>query len=142
MAPRGPLSDLMNAGVRSRSFITQLTGITNAMVRRLMRRRSALEAVVGRRAAAHNAAFDRNSGRSNWAQAGLPRRALHLHPAAVAPALPAGTGTTSSVRWSITLPARTARRTALADAEWRLPVGQIMTCASATARAPCRTMPC
>ena len=68
-------ASLMNAGVRIPSFITQLTGITNAMVAAappadvVMREAAAF---VGQRPmVAHNAAFDRQFWRSELAHCGL-----------------------------------------------------------------------
>ena len=68
-------ASLMNAGVRIPSFITQLTGITNAMVAaapaaEVVMREAA--AFVGTRPmVAHNAAFDRQFWRSELAHCGL-----------------------------------------------------------------------
>ena len=68
-------ASLMNAGVRIPSFITQLTGITNAMVAAappadvVMREAAAF--VGGRPMVAHNAAFDRQFWRSELAHCGL-----------------------------------------------------------------------
>ena len=68
-------ASLMNAGVRIPSFITQLTGITNAMVAaappadRVMREAAAF--VGARPMVAHNAAFDRQFWRSELAHSGL-----------------------------------------------------------------------
>jgi len=68
-------ASLMNAGVHIPSFITQLTGITNAMVAAappadaVMRE---VAAFVGQRPmVAHNAAFDRQFWRSELAHCGL-----------------------------------------------------------------------
>ena len=68
-------ASLMNAGVRIPPFITQLTGITNAMVAAappadaVMREAAAF---VGQRPmVAHNAAFDRQFWRSELAHCGL-----------------------------------------------------------------------
>ena len=68
-------ASLMNAGVHIPSFITQLTGITNAMVAAappadaVMREAAAF---VGQRPmVAHNAAFDRQFWRSELAHCGL-----------------------------------------------------------------------
>ena len=68
-------ASLMNAGVPIPSFITQLTGITNAMVAAappadaVMREAAAF---VGQRPmVAHNAAFDRQFWRSELAHCGL-----------------------------------------------------------------------
>ena len=66
---------LMNAGVRIPSFITQLTGITNAMVAgapdaaQVMQDASRFVGVVP--LVAHNAAFDRKFWQAELAQAGL-----------------------------------------------------------------------
>lgn len=66
---------LMNAGVRIPSFITQLTGITNAMVAgapdaaQVMREASRFVGDVP--LVAHNAAFDRKFWQAELAQAGL-----------------------------------------------------------------------
>ncbi|MBG6071416.1 MULTISPECIES: PolC-type DNA polymerase III [unclassified Polaromonas] len=66
---------LMNAGVRIPSFITQLTGITNAMVTsapdagQVMRDASRFVGAVP--LVAHNAAFDRKFWQAELAQAGL-----------------------------------------------------------------------
>ena len=68
-------ASLMNAGVRIPSFITQLTGITNAMVAAappadvVMREAAAF--VGTRPMVAHNAAFDRQFWRSELAHCGL-----------------------------------------------------------------------
>ena len=68
-------ASLMNAGVRIPSFITQLTGISNAMVAAapsadvVMREAAAF--VGTRPLAAHNAAFDRQFWRSELAHCGL-----------------------------------------------------------------------
>ena len=68
-------ASLMNAGVRIPSFITQLTGITNAMVAAappadaVMREAAAF--VGARPMVAHNAAFDRQFWRSELAHCGL-----------------------------------------------------------------------
>lgn len=68
-------ASLMNAGVRIPSFITQLTGITNAMVAAappadaVMREAAAF--VGPRPLVAHNAAFDRQFWRSELAHCGL-----------------------------------------------------------------------
>lgn len=65
---------LMNAGVRVNSFITQLTGITNAMVQaappaeQVMR--EAARFVAGRPMVAHNAAFDRKFWQAELARCG------------------------------------------------------------------------
>ena len=67
---------LMNAGVRIPSFITQLTGITNAMVAsapdaaQVMRDASRFVGAVPM--VAHNAAFDRRFWQGELALAGLP----------------------------------------------------------------------
>lgn len=67
---------LMNAGVRIPSFITQLTGITNAMVAsapdaaQVMRDASRFVGAVP--LVAHNAAFDRKFWQAELARAGLP----------------------------------------------------------------------
>lgn len=69
-------ASLMNAGVHIPSFITQLTGITNAMVAAapaaevVMREAAAF--VGARPMVAHNAAFDRQFWRSELAYCGLP----------------------------------------------------------------------
>jgi DNA polymerase-3 subunit epsilon len=66
---------LMNAGVRIPSFITQLTGITNAMVAsapdaaQVMREASRF--VGGAPLVAHNAGFDRRFWQAELAHAGL-----------------------------------------------------------------------
>ena len=66
---------LMNAGVRIPSFITQLTGITNAMVAgapdaaQVMRDASRFVGAVP--LVAHNAAFDRKFWQAELARAGL-----------------------------------------------------------------------
>ena len=68
-------ASLMNAGVRIPPFITQLTGITNAMVAAapaadvVMREAAAF--VGTRPMVAHNAAFDRQFWRSELAHCGL-----------------------------------------------------------------------
>jgi DNA polymerase-3 subunit epsilon len=68
-------ASLMNAGVPIPSFITQLTGITNAMVAAappadaVMREAAAF--VGPRTMVAHNAAFDRQFWRSELAHCGL-----------------------------------------------------------------------
>lgn len=68
-------ASLMNAGVRIPSFITQLTGITNAMVAAappadvVMREAAAF--VGAHTMVAHNAAFDRQFWRSELAHCGL-----------------------------------------------------------------------
>ncbi len=68
-------ASLMNAGVRIPSFITQLTGITNAMVAAappadvVMREAAAF--VGTHTMVAHNAAFDRQFWRSELAHCGL-----------------------------------------------------------------------
>lgn len=68
-------ASLMNAGVHIPSFITQLTGITNAMVAAapaadvVMREAAAF--VGTRPMVAHNAAFDRQFWRSELAHCGL-----------------------------------------------------------------------
>ena len=68
-------ASLMNAGVHIPSFITQLTGITNAMVATappadaVMREAAAF--VGSRPMVAHNAAFDRQFWRSELAHCGL-----------------------------------------------------------------------
>ncbi|MBA4262893.1 MAG: DNA polymerase III subunit epsilon [Comamonadaceae bacterium] len=67
---------LMNAGVRIPAFITQLTGITNAMVQaapaaaQVMR--DAARFVGDAPMVAHNAAFDRRYWRAELARCGLP----------------------------------------------------------------------
>ena len=67
---------LMNAGVRIPSFITQLTGITNAMVQaapdadQVMS--EAARFVGSRPMVAHNAGFDRQFWASELTRAGLP----------------------------------------------------------------------
>ncbi len=66
---------LMNAGVRIPSFITQLTGITNAMLAgapdaaQVMQEASRFVGMVP--LVAHNAAFDRKFWQAELAQAGL-----------------------------------------------------------------------
>ena len=91
----GSFQSLMNAGAWVPPFITQLTGITNAMVAEapaaaeVMARASRF---VGETPlVAHNAAFDRGFLRAELARAGVRRRAsLCLHGAAVAPFVPRG----------------------------------------------------
>jgi hypothetical protein len=86
---------LMNAGVRIPSFITQLTGITNAMVAAAPPAAQVM-AEAGRFVGdvpmvAHNASFDRKFWVEELARAGLDGAAAFcLHRAAVAPAVPAG----------------------------------------------------
>jgi DNA polymerase-3 subunit epsilon len=68
---------LMNAGVRVPSFITQLTGISNAMVAAApdaARVMAQAKAFVGNAPlVAHNAAFDRKFWQAELAQAGLSK---------------------------------------------------------------------
>ena len=68
-------ASLMNAGVRIPSFITQLTGITNAMVAEAPPAETVMReaaAFVGTRTmVAHNAAFDRQFWRNELAHCGL-----------------------------------------------------------------------
>jgi DNA polymerase-3 subunit epsilon len=86
---------LMNAGVRIPSFITQLTGITNAMVATAPPAAQVM-AEAGRFVGdvpmvAHNASFDRKFWVEELARAGLDgAAAVCLHRVAVAPAVPAG----------------------------------------------------
>ncbi len=65
---------LMNAGVRVNSFITQLTGITNAMLQSAPPAQEvmaqAARFVAGRPMAAHNAAFDRKFWQAELARCG------------------------------------------------------------------------
>jgi DNA polymerase-3 subunit epsilon len=67
---------LMNAGVRIPSFITQLTGISNAMVAQAPPAeavmREAARFVGDAPMVAHNAAFDRKFWMAELARAGLP----------------------------------------------------------------------
>ena len=69
-------SSLMNAGVHIPAFITQLTGISNAMLAQappaevVMREAAAF--VGPRPLVAHNAAFDRQFWRAELARCGLP----------------------------------------------------------------------
>ena len=67
---------LMNAGVRIPAFITQLTGITNAMVEAAPAAedvmRAAARFVGGAPLVAHNAAFDRKFWRAELSRAGVP----------------------------------------------------------------------
>lgn len=67
---------LMNAGVRIPSFITQLTGISNAMVAQAppaeQVMREAARFVGDAPMVAHNAAFDRKFWMAELARAGLP----------------------------------------------------------------------
>jgi hypothetical protein len=105
---------LMNAGVRIPSFITQLTGITNAMVAaappaaQVMA--EAARFVGDAPMVAHNASFDRKFWQAELARPGCPRRSLLPAPCCCRAGCTRRRPATSWARWSITTACRARGR--------------------------------